>query len=264
MSGGPDSSALLVLAVAAGLEVTAVHVDHGLRPESAGEADVVRLLAERFGAAFRAEERFVEPGGDLEARARNARRAVLGADAMTGHTADDQAETLLLNLMRGAGLGGLAAMAPGERHPLLALRRHETVALCDGLRIEWVVDAMNSDPRFTRTRVRHELLPLLADISERDPVPLLNRSADLARDAGGVLAGLAKEIDATSTAELAAVPHVVAATALRRWLTNDEGYAPSTAEIERVMAVVRNEVVGCQISGGRSIRRTGGRLRIET
>jgi tRNA(Ile)-lysidine synthase len=263
VSGGADSSALLVLAVAAELEVTAVHVDHGLRPGSEAEATVVQDLAERFGATFRSERAVVEPGGDLEARARTARRLALGPDVMTGHTADDQAETILSNLLRGAGLDGLAAMSPDWHHPLLGLRRHETVELCEWFGIEPVQDPMNADPRFVRTRLRHELLPLMADISRRDPVPLLVRSADTARAAVAVLDELAKDVDATSTADLLAVSDTVAATALRRWLTNRDGHPPSSAELDRVMSVVRGDRTGCQISGGRTIRRTAGVLRIE-
>src|SRR5205085_8899120 len=104
VSGGADSLALLVLAVGAGCEVTAVHVDHGLREGSAAEADLVRAAAARFGAGFVAERVMVAPGANLEARARAARYGVLPADVLTGHTADDQAETVLLNLLRGAGL----------------------------------------------------------------------------------------------------------------------------------------------------------------
>src|SRR4051794_39498105 len=81
VSGGPDSLALLVLAVEAGLAVTAVHVDHGLREGSADEAEVVRAAAERFGTAFRAESATVAPGPNLEARARAARWSVLPPDA---------------------------------------------------------------------------------------------------------------------------------------------------------------------------------------
>jgi tRNA(Ile)-lysidine synthase len=263
VSGGPDSSALLVLAAAADLDVTAVHVDHGLRPGSEAEAEVVRVLAERFGAAFRSERAVVESGADLEARARVARLGVLGADAMTGHTADDQAETMLVNLLRGAGLDGLAGMTPGRRHPLLGLRRSETAEICERFDIEPVLDPMNTDRRFVRTRLRHELLPLIADISRRDPVPLLLRSADTARAAADVLDRLADEVDATSSVELLKVSDAVAATALRRWLTNEEGYPPSRSELDRVMSVVRGDVVGCQISGNRTIRRTAGTLRIE-
>ncbi|MHB1854368.1 MAG: ATP-binding protein, partial [Acidimicrobiales bacterium] len=98
MSGGADSLALLVLAVATGRAVTAFHVDHGLRPGSAAEADRVAAAAAGLGAGFRALSVEVEPGPNLEARARAARRAVLPPDASTGHTADDQAETVLLNL----------------------------------------------------------------------------------------------------------------------------------------------------------------------
>ncbi|MCB1016512.1 MAG: 7-cyano-7-deazaguanine synthase, partial [Acidimicrobiales bacterium] len=91
VSGGPDSLALLALAVAAGLEVTAVHVDHGLRPGSGREAEVVEAAAERFGARFSARRVTVVEGPNLEARARAARYAALPPDACTGHTADDQA-----------------------------------------------------------------------------------------------------------------------------------------------------------------------------
>ena len=158
MSGGADSSALLVLAVGAGLRVTAVHVDHGLRPGSAHEADVVRATAERFGAAFRAERVELADGPNLEERAREARLAVLPPDVLTGHTADDQAETVLLNLLRGAGTRGISAMRPGHRRPLLALRRSDTEALCAAYEVQLVHDPSNRDPRHLRNRVRHELL----------------------------------------------------------------------------------------------------------
>ncbi|MEI7547405.1 MAG: tRNA lysidine(34) synthetase, partial [Actinomycetota bacterium] len=117
VSGGADSTALLALAVAAGLHVTAVHVDHGLRPGSAAEAEVVRATATRLGATFRAERVELVDGPNLEERAREARMAVLPADVLTGHTADDQAETVLVNLLRGAGTRGLSAMRPGPRRP---------------------------------------------------------------------------------------------------------------------------------------------------
>lgn len=263
VSGGADSLALLVLARAAGLAVTAVHVDHGLRPGSGDEASVVASAAERLGAGFRSEAVTVDPGPDLEQRAREARRAVLGPDAMTGHTADDQAETLLLNLLRGAGPAGLAAMAPGPRHPILALRRAETEALCRAAGLEPVEDPSNRDPRFRRNRVRHELLPLMADIAERDPVPLLARTAELARSTQAELDRQGAELDPTDTAALSAAPVPVAQAALRRWLVDDLGHPPSSAEIERVMAVVGHRAVACQISGGRRVARTAGRLRVE-
>jgi len=263
VSGGADSLALMVLAVAAGLEVTAVHVDHGLRPDSGDDTAVVAAAAEAHGAAFRAEKVEVAPGGDLEARARAARWAALGPEALTGHTADDQAETLLINLLRGAGLDGLAAMEPGGRHPLLGIRRADTVALCRAVGLTPVEDPSNRDPRFVRNRVRHELLPLMVQISDRDVVPLLTRTADIARSASEELEQAAAPIDPTNVAELNQVSPALASIALRRWLTTPDGYAPSVAEIERVLAVAKGDVAGCQLSRGRSIRRTAGVLRVE-
>ncbi|NBU15911.1 MAG: tRNA(Ile)-lysidine synthetase, partial [Actinobacteria bacterium] len=113
VSGGPDSMALLVLAVAHGLDVTAVHVDHSIRPGSARDAGLIAPVAARLGAKFVTRTVTVEPGPNLEARARQARFAALPPGSMTGHTADDQAETVLINLLRGAGTAGLSAMEPG-------------------------------------------------------------------------------------------------------------------------------------------------------
>src|SRR5436190_9218432 len=181
VSGGADSLALLVLACAAGCDVTAVHVDHGLRPGSADEADVVASAAAQFGARFEGRRVDVAPGPNIEARARAARRRVLPPDALTGHTADDQAETVLLNLVRGAGLSGLRGM-PIEHRPLLAVRRTETHSLCADLGLAPVVDPMNDDPALRRNRVRHELLPLLDEIAARDVALVISRQSDLLRD----------------------------------------------------------------------------------
>ncbi len=263
VSGGPDSLALLVLATAAGLRVTVVHVDHGLRPTSPDDGSVVAAAAERFGASFRQERVEIEPGPDLEQRARLARLAAVGPQAMTGHTADDQAETLLINLLRGAGVVGLAAIEPGYRHPILALRRAETHQLCADLDLDPVVDETNADPRFVRNRIRHELLPLMADISQRDPIPLLARSADHARQVTADLEALAVGVDPTDTRALRDQPPSVVATALRNWLRDDLGHQPSSAELERVLAVVRHDVAACELSGGRRLSRHNGYLRLE-
>ncbi|MBW3556537.1 MAG: 7-cyano-7-deazaguanine synthase, partial [Actinobacteria bacterium] len=96
VSGGGDSLALLVLAVRAGCRVTAVHVDHGTRTGSASEANSVAEVAGALGARFETRQVRVEPGPNLEARWRAARLGALPAGALTGHTADDQAETMLL------------------------------------------------------------------------------------------------------------------------------------------------------------------------
>ncbi len=191
---------LLALAVASGCSVTAVHVDHGLRAGSAAEAEVVADAAQKIGAAFRSERVTLEPGANLEARAREARRAVLGPGAATGHTADDQAETVLINMLRGAGVDGLSAMRAGPTHPILSLRRSETVDLCHHLGWQPVTDPSNADPRHVRNRVRHELLGLCSDIAGRDVVPVLARQADLMAGDAELLAALAELVDATDAA----------------------------------------------------------------
>ncbi len=264
VSGGPDSLALLVLASEAGCKVTAWHVDHGLRPGSAGEAEVVAQAANRWGAAFEARSAHCEPGPNLEARAREARYQVLPKGVLTGHTADDQAETVLLNLMRGAGLDGLAGIDPARR-PLLALRRHETQALCDSLGLEPVQDPSNLDPAHRRNRVRHELLPLLCDIADRDVVPIIARGAGLMGGIRDLLDELAEAIDPTDAKAMAEAPEPLAQMALRRWIQRETSaeHPPDAAAIDRVMAVVRNEIRSTEIGGGWRVTRSSQRLGLQ-
>ena len=265
VSGGADSLALLFLATRAGCRVTAVHVDHGLRPGSRDEADVVADAAERFGAAFRAERAQIAPGANLEARARDARRALLPAGAATGHTADDQAETILLNLLRGAGLGGLGGMRPGPTKPILALRRKETRDLCAALGLEPVTDPSNADPAFRRNRVRHELLPLLDDIAGRDVVPVLARQASLLRDEADLLDEVAAGIDAADSRALATALPALARRAVRRLLAahRPQPHPPDAAAVERVLQVARQEALACETGAGVRVRRSAGRLHVE-
>lgn len=264
VSGGADSTALLALAVAAGLAVTAVHVDHGLRSGSAEEADRVAALAAAWGAGFRAEQVVVGDGADLESRARDARRAVLPVDALFGHTADDQAETVLLRLIRGTGPSGLAAMRT-DTHPILALRRAETETLCEHLGVEPVRDPTNDDARFTRNRVRHEVLPLLSDVADRDVVPLLCRLAVLAAQDAAALDALSVDLDPTDAAALAAAPPAVAAAAWRRWWSDATGspHPPDRAATDRVLAVAGGAARSCDVVDGWRVCRTRGRLRLE-
>jgi tRNA(Ile)-lysidine synthase len=261
VSGGADSLALLVLAAAAGCRPEAVHVDHGLRPGSAAEAEVVAGAARRVGAGFRSLRVVVEPGPNLEARARAARYAVLPPGVLTGHTADDQAETVLLNLLRGAGLEGLAGMAP-EGHPLLALRRWETRALCEAEGLVPVEDPSNTDPAHRRNRVRAELLPLLDAIAERDVAAVLARQAAVLRDEAELLDELAAALDPTDARALAAAPPALARRAVRRWLLGaaGTGYPSDLATVERVLAVARGEVRATEVGGGRRVVRSRGRL----
>ncbi|MGA0877683.1 MAG: tRNA lysidine(34) synthetase TilS [Ilumatobacteraceae bacterium] len=264
VSGGADSLALMALAVAASLNVTAVHVDHRIRPDSNSESTRVEHAARALGAAFQAVTADVGPGPNLEARARSARYAALPPDVLTGHTADDVAETVILNLLRGAGLDGLSGMrAVGGpsgrvRHPLLGIRRSDTERLCSFLGWEPLQDPSNLDPSILRNRVRREILPQLGLAAGRDLVPILCRQAALMADEADILDTLSEAIDPTDARQLAAAPVALARRAIRRWLTGE--HPPDAATVERVLAVARGEAVACEIPGGRRVTRSHQRL----
>ena len=181
VSGGPDSTALLMLAARwrrarkRGPKLLAVTVDHGLRRESAAEARAVKRLARRLGVAHRTVRwRGKKPATGWQQAARDARYRLLAAAArsvkaqtiLTAHTLDDQAETVLLRMSRGSGLTGLCAMAresplpAGEHHdialvrPLLEIPKVRLVATLARAKIEFADDPSNRDPRFTRARLR--------------------------------------------------------------------------------------------------------------
>lgn len=265
VSGGADSLTLLVLAAAAGCEVTAFHVDHGLRAGSESEAAVVADVAACVGARSRSLRVTVAPGPNLEARARAARYGALPPGVLTGHTADDRAETVLLHLLRGAGPTGMAGIQRSARRPLLDLRRRDTEGLCTELGLTAVEDPSNQDPAFRRNRVRHELLPLMSDIADRDVVAVLVRQADLFAGLDDAVADLASGIDATSAAELRAAPAGVAGAAVRAWLLAEgvgDGYPADGATVERVLAVAGNDQVATEVGGGWRVARARGRLSV--
>ena len=261
VSGGADSSALLILASMTGEELIAHHVDHGLRPNSSIESDSVARLANQVGAKFRSVTLSLEEGPNLEARARSARFAALPDDVLTGHTADDQAETIILHLLRGGGPDALAGMGD-EHHPIIKLRRADTESVCQIFEWKPVEDPTNDDPRFRRNRVRHEVVPLLNEVAERDVVPLLIRAGEIADKDADLLDRLAQEIDVTDAAALATAPIALARRSVREWLRGE--HPPDLASVERVLQVARGEALGTEITGGRSVRRTNGKLRLET
>src|SRR5207302_30482 len=122
-------------------------------------------------------------------------RAAIGAEVvLVGHTADDQAETVLLNVLRGSAGAGLAGMAPRHRRivrPLLGVRRDETRALCAALGFDVLRDPMNDDRTFRRVVIRHDVLPMLSALAGRDLVPVLARQADILRSESEYLDELA-------------------------------------------------------------------------
>jgi tRNA(Ile)-lysidine synthase len=176
VSGGPDSMALLLLAAAARPgEVEAATVDHGLRPESAAEAVMVRELCEQVELRHETLRVEVAQAGNLQAAARAARYEALGGwlwdrqltAIATAHHLDDQVETLVMRLNRGSGVSGLAGvrasgLIPTEDggrliRPLLSWRRTELQAVCDAAGVQPVEDPSNRDPRFDRVRLRQAL-----------------------------------------------------------------------------------------------------------
>jgi tRNA(Ile)-lysidine synthase len=268
-SGGADSLALLALACERLRNVHAVYVDHGLRAGTEHDANVVQAAAHRFGADVRVARVDVPPGPNLEARARVARyaalervRAAVGADAiLVAHTRDDQAETVLLQMLRGAGTTGLSGMAArrGYVHrPLLGFRRYETHELCARLGLAPAHDPMNDDVHHRRVWLRREVIPRLVAGADRDLVEVFARQADLMRDDDALLESLAAAHEPDDARALRALPPALARRVVRRWLATPN--LPSSATVERVLAVARGEVRAAELPGGDRVERVHGRL----
>jgi tRNA(Ile)-lysidine synthase len=260
-SGGPDSTALAFLVAEArpDLELVLAHVRHGLRDDAADLAAVEQHAA-WLGCRLVVAGVAVTPGdAGPEAAARDARYAALrelareaGAAALLlGHTADDQAETLLLRLARGTGPTGLRGMAPrdGDRwRPLLRLRRRDVHGFlaCEG--IPHAEDPTNADVAQPRARVRHDLLPALRGVGP-DPVGALARLADLARSDEAALAAWALDearrhvrrvgrIRVVPLAALRALPAAITHRVVRHLVVEvGGGYPPTAAALARVLAL---------------------------
>ena len=253
VSGGADSMALMLLAHKHRCLSEVIHVDHGLRPESHRDVVVINEVASQLGIKVTSVRVDVGHGPNLEARARQARYSVLPEKVMTGHTQDDQAETVIINLLRGSGTAGLSAMNSDTNRPLLELRRFETELLCEELGISYVNDETNSDPTYQRNRIRAEVIPLLNDVSHRDIVPVLARQAEILRADDAFLGSLSSQIDPTNARALAQADPVLAKRALRAWLADP--YPPDSATVDRAMAVARGEILGTDLGGGRHLSR---------
>jgi tRNA(Ile)-lysidine synthase len=207
VSGGPDSVALLRALVVQGKDSSAgpivvAHLNHGLRgAESDGDEACVRSLCADLGIAAHCESldvRSAAAGANLEATARRLRYEWLAAIAhkvgarwvATGHTANDQAETVLHRLLRGTGIAGLRGIAPRREltasvtliRPLLSVTRREVIAYLESIGQSTRLDSTNLDPTLTRNRIRHELLPLLAERFNPHVVACLSRLAAQAEE----------------------------------------------------------------------------------
>jgi len=283
-SGGADS---VVLAAALAFEVAGsgrpaglVTVDHNLQPGSGEQAARVLALGRELGLdPVLAESVRVEPGGGPEAAARTARYRVLDRFVpanlvLLGHTADDQAETVLLGLGRGSGPGSIAGMRPvsgGYLRPLLNLRRHQTEAACEALDLPWWHDPYNSDPRYRRVRLRREVLPLLEDVLAGGVVEALARTAEQLRDDLDALDELAERAlvaartDADATGGLAVdalhtQPDAILGRVLKSWAERGGTGALTAAHVRELRRLIRNwhGQAAIDLPGGyRAIRASG-------
>ncbi len=180
VSGGGDSTAMLHvmarLAPRFGVGLFAHGVDHGLRDEAGRELDQAASLASELGVEFTRTKISLEHGGNLQARARKGRYAALeqraqelgGALIVTAHHADDRAETVLLRLMRGAGLLGLGVLGPREARllrPMIRARKSDITAHLTRHELSFSSDPSNDNTHYLRVKARKELLPILVDSS---------------------------------------------------------------------------------------------------
>lgn len=283
VSGGPDSTALLLMAAewAGGPRLHAATVDHGFRRESAAEAAAVAALAARLGvphAILRWEGE--KPVAALQERAREARYALLAQEArrigarvvVTAHHLDDQAETVLFRLARGSGLAGLAGMAARSQRgeieiarPLLGLRKAELVALCEARGAAFAGDPSNDDARFARPRLRGLAETLAAEGLD---APSLAR---LARRAAGVEEALAHTTDAAEARlnlcaagrcdarALAVEPAEIVRRLLTRVIARVGGADPARLPLE-AMERISAELIDAVTQGRRYAANIGGAL----
>jgi tRNA(Ile)-lysidine synthase len=272
VSGGPDSLGLLLLALEAELVVTVHHVNHHARTASDEDAAFVRACCGELGVTCILHDVQVDAGPNFEARARSERRRVLPAGTLTGHTMDDLAETVLLNILRGAGLDGLSPLVDDPTKPLVKLRRSDVTALVVEMGLEARHDESNDDLAFRRNQVRHQLLPLMCDIAQRDVVPLLARQADVIFEDRAWLDLVAQpdalialgEVDCRELREWPLARR-------RRWLRAKlfvvdefgDAHPPSAAELDRAEHVIAGEVVATELQGGRRLSRRAQRLALE-
>ena len=284
LSGGPDSLALLACAVRAGLRVHALVVDHGLQAGSDVVAADAAAAAMRLGARASVLPVRVGADGGMEAAARTARYAALdeardGRAVLLAHTADDQAETVLLGLSRGSGARSIAGMRgwnPPWGRPLLSVRRAQTLAVCGDLGLRPHHDPHNRDPRFTRVRVRGEVLPLLDDVLHGGVVDALGRTATALQADNDALDVLAAdlydraEVDGVlDAAVLADAPAALRTRAVRRWLLDVGATEPTHRVIGAVDRLIvephpRGQIaIGGDPSARTVARRSADRLHIE-
>jgi len=281
-SGGADSLALAAAAVAVRGRgaVRGAVVDHGLQEGSAERAAATADLLERMGIPAAVHRVEVTGPGGVEAAARRARYAALRAarphpdsPVLLGHTLDDQAETVLLGLGRGSGARSLAGMRPWDPpwcRPLLGVRRAVTRAACAAAGLPVWDDPHNADPRFTRVRLRHEVLPLLEEVLSGGVAEALARTARQLREdadaldavAADLLAGARDPEGGLLLGPLDGVPAALRRRVLRAWLAAADVTALTDAQLRAadVLAGRGPDRGGVALPGGLELVRAHGRL----
>ncbi|HET7199866.1 MAG TPA: tRNA lysidine(34) synthetase TilS [Burkholderiales bacterium] len=281
LSGGPDSSALLLMLRERGVDVVAAHYDHALQPASADVARQVALWCDELGVELISERRRGDlPKGSIQAAARTLRYEFLertadrcGASTIAlGHTADDVVEGAVLHLMRGAGIAGLRGM-PDHRgrfmRPLLDTWRSEIDAFLRERGVTPQQDPANTNRRFARVRVRLDLLPAL----ERDRPGIVRRLRRVARRAAELQESIVAEAErvlgggAAGAAVIAALPEPVAAECMRTLYRRAGGAEPglSRAQIRAMLALLASRKRGgrgIDLPGGLRFRVVGSRAEV--
>lgn len=244
LSGGADSVCMLDVALRLGARVSALHVNYGLRGEASdGDERHCRELCSKLGVELTVERVELSGSGNLQAEARDLRYALAergGHDYATGHTASDQAETVLYRLAVSPGRRALLGMEPRRGRlvrPLLEVTRAETRGHCRSHGLSWREDATNLDPRFARARVREEVLPALRELNPAAEHTIVETSR-LLRDEAEVIDAAVDEVVgrlgqvAPEISELKALPPGLARLVLRRLAERASGGARSLSRAD--------------------------------
>ncbi|RJQ78493.1 tRNA lysidine(34) synthetase TilS [Pseudonocardiaceae bacterium YIM PH 21723] len=285
-SGGADSLALAAATIhharKVGLTVHGLVVDHGLQKDSAETAHKAADQLHQLGAQPQVISVTVGTQGGPEAAARTARYQALranlpaGALCLLGHTQDDQAETVLLGLGRGSGprsIAGMRPLTPPWGRPFLEVTRRATEAACAALGLTPWQDPHNSDPAFTRVRVRTEVMPLLEDVLQQGVAAALARTAAQLQEDADALDDLAVWIlqgaveGATLSVEAVTGAHpAVRRRVLRAWLHRAGVSSLTDLHLRGVDALVGDwrGQGPVALPGGLDVARTHGRLHVTT
>ncbi len=272
LSGGADSTCLLDVALRLGAEVTALHVNYGLRDAAEDDERHCRELCARLGVALTVEQTPLPSAGNVQALARDARYRLAerhaDGDYAAAHTLSDQAETVLYRLAVSPGrrpLLGMAARRGRLVRPLLEATAKETRAHCRARGLEWREDATNADPRFARARVRHGLLAALRDVAPGAERTVAETAAQLRDEAEVLDAAVAAALEGLGGGPAVGVTDVVelgpalARLVLRR-LAEREAGAPrplSRGEVDAVLALAGAALPG-RANGGGALRGSAG------